>query len=593
MCGVIGYIGEKQAEPVLFNALSQLEYRGYDSCGIAVIGKDGIAVCKDAVRIATLAEIAPELRGTTGIGHTRWATCGKPSRENAHPHLDCGGRVAVVHNGVINNYSRLKKELVAAGHKFSSETDTEVIAHLIEKYYSGNFEDAVGKAVRDLEGSYAFIAMMESENELVAVRKDSPLIIGIGDHEKFIASDVPAVLDYTNRIIYLENGDLAVVTKNNIKITQNRVPVIRKEQRTAWSAGDAGRGGYEHFMLKEIHEEPRVITDTLEECLRQEVVPALVPESGRVTPLLFLACGTSYHAGLIGKQLTEAILRLSAQAELASEFIYTGQAGLVSSAIAITQSGETADTLRAMEKVKAAGGRLIAITNVPGSSATRTTDTVLYTRAGPEISVAATKSFIAQLVVLYWLIISQAKINIRVRDGLLQELRQLPGKVQQVLDADDAIKEYAGYLSRFENVFFVGRGLNYPVALEGALKLKEVSYIHAEGYAAGEFKHGAFALLNEKTPVVALLTHDATYDSMMTTLKEIKARGSPVMAVAGENDEVISETADIVLPVPEVNPVLSPVLNTVILQLIAYFTAKYRGCPVDFPRNLAKSVTVE
>lgn len=592
MCGVIGYIGERQAEPVLFNALSHLEYRGYDSCGIAVADNDSIAVYKDAVRVQSLAESAPGLKGTAGIGHTRWATCGKPSRENAHPHLDCTGRIAVVHNGVIGNYSRLKKELIASGHRFSSETDSEVIAHLIEKYYSGNFENAVAKAVRDLEGSYAFIALMAGDPCLVAARKDSPLIIGLGDYENFIASDVPAVLDYTNRVIYLENGDLAVVTKKDVKIRQNGSLVARKEQRTVWSAGDAGRGGYEHFMLKEIHEEPHVISETLEECLRCETVPALVQESGRF-PLLFLACGTSYHAGLIGKYLVEEIMKITARTELASEFIYNGQGGLVSSAVAITQSGETADTLRAMEKVKASGARLTAITNVPGSSATRIADTVLYTRAGPEISVAATKSFIAQLIVLYWLTVCQSRLNIRLRDSLLQEVKGLSSKVQRVLDGGDAVKEYAAYLSHFENVFFLGKGLNYPVALEGALKLKEVSYIHAEGYAAGEFKHGAFALLDEKTPVIALVAPDMTHESMIMTLKEIKARGSPIMAIASENDEVISETADYVITVPEVNPLVSPVINTVVLQLIAYFTAKNRGCPVDFPRNLAKSVTVE
>ncbi len=593
MCGVIGYIGERPAQPVLLRALGRLEYRGYDSCGIAVMDSR-IAVYKDAVRVAALVEISPKFRGTTGIGHTRWATCGKPSMENAHPHLDCGGKVAVVHNGVISNFSRLKKELILAGHRFSSETDTEVIAHLIEKYDAGNFEEAVRQAVRDIEGSYAFIAMMEGEPYLVAVRKDSPLIIGIGDHENFIASDVPAILDYTNRVVYLENGDQAVVGRNSIKITQNGIPVVRKEQRTLWSAADAGRGGYEHFMLKEIHEEPRVITDTLDEYLTQGAIPAgLFPGNVPQPQLLFIACGTSYHAGLIGKYLAEEMLQTPARAEIASEFAHSGQAGPMALAVAITQSGETADTLRAMERIKAAGGHVTAITNVAGSSATRVADVTLYTRAGPEISVAATKSFIAQLIVLYWLTISQAKLNVRLRDNLIQEMRQLSSKVQQILDGDDAIKEYAEYLSHYEDVFFVGRGINYPIALEGALKLKEISYIHAEGCAAGEFKHGAFALLDEKTPVVALLTRDKTYDSMMTTIKEIKARGSPVLAVTSEDDETIAETADFVLTVPGVNPIFSPVVNTVVLQLIAYFAARYRGCPVDFPRNLAKSVTVE
>ena len=594
MCGVIGYTGEKQAQPVLLNALSHLEYRGYDSCGIAVTGGSSLSVYKDAVRVAGLAGMAPELPGKTGIGHTRWATCGKPSAANAHPQVDCQGKIALVHNGVITNYLRLRRELSAAGHRFSSETDTEVIVHLIEKYFQGDFKNAVGQALKDIEGSYAFIVAMAGTDCLIAARKDSPLIIGIGDHENFIASDIPAILDYTNRVIYLENGDLAVVTKDNIQITRNGVPVVRKEQRTTWRAADAGRGGYEHFMLKEIHEEPHVILDTLTECLnRYEAAPMLVSDYGRFTPPLFFGCGTSYHAGLIGKYLVEELMRVPARAEMASEFNYSGMVNSIVNSVAITQSGETADTLRVMEKIKAAGRRVLSITNVPGSSATRLADVTLYTRAGPEISVAATKSFTAQLVVLYWLVGSQSNLNTRRRESLTQEMRQLSSRVQQILDDSDAIRDCADYLSRFQDVFFIGRGINYPVALEGALKLKEISYIHAEGYAAGEFKHGAFALLNEKTPVVAVLAQDETHESMMTTIKEIKARGSPLVAVAPENDDAISEAADYVLTVPAINPLLSPVVNTTVLQLLAYFTARYRGCPIDFPRNLAKSVTVE
>lgn len=593
MCGVIGYIGERQAQAILLSALNRLEYRGYDSCGVAVAGGN-IAVFKDAVRVAALAEAAPRFKGTVGIGHTRWATCGKPSRENAHPHLDCHGKIAVVHNGVINNFAALKKELIAGGHVFSSETDSEVIVHLIEKYYTGDFAGAVRKALHDIEGSYAIIAMMAGESYLVAARQDSPLIIGLGDRENFIASDVPAVLDFTNRVIYLENGDLAVVSKNGVSVTQNGLPADRKEQRTLWSASDAGRDGYEHFMLKEINEEPRVITNTLEEYLdRAALEPVLQPRDGKMPPLLFLACGTSYHAGLIGKYLTEEFWQAPARAELASEFAYAGQVGTATSAVAITQSGETADTLKAMGKVKASGREVVAITNVAGSSASRIADVTLFTRAGPEISVAATKSFIAQLIVLYRLILSHPRINNRLREALGQEMRQLGVKVKQILDDSELIREQALYLSHYDNVFFIGRGINYPVALEGALKLKEISYIHAEGYAAGEFKHGAFALLGDRTPVVALLARDRTYDGMLTTVKEIKARGAPVLAVADENDETIAETADFVIPVPAVSPVFSPVPNTAVLQLLAYFAARYRGCPIDFPRNLAKSVTVE
>ena len=594
MCGIVGYIGQRQAQPIVLNCLRRLEYRGYDSCGIAVAGSS-IEVYKDAVRVEALAKVLPPLDGTVGIGHTRWATHGEPSQVNAHPHCDCKGNIAVVHNGVINNFQKLKQQLISEGHSFVSETDTEVISHQIEKYYDGNLEKAVEAALLDVEGSYAIIVLMVGEPRLVAARRDNPLIIGIGDRENFIASDVPAILDYTNRVIYLEDGDIGVITADSIKVRGDGTAVKRKQHRISWSIEDAQKAGYEHFMLKEIHEQPKVIRDTLGRYLSAaEPVAdwATIIDKG-LENILILACGTSYNAALVGKYIVEELVGIPVRAELASEFNYSGQALARTGAIAITQSGETADTLKAIKRLKGAGCRVVAIANVVGSTASRIADQTVYTLAGPEISVAATKSFTAQLMALYWLALSHSKLDISRRDSLITGLRRLPGKVQQVLDSEDEIKEGAEYLSKYKDVFFIGRGINFPVALEGALKLKEISYIHAEGYAAGELKHGPFALLSSDTPVVAIVAQDNTYEAMLTNIKEVKARGSPVVALAGEGDEAIGELADSVITVPQVDVIFSPVVNTVALQLLAYYVARFRGCSIDFPRNLAKSVTVE
>jgi len=593
MCGIVGYIGDKSAQSILINCLRRLEYRGYDSCGVAV-ATGGIEVYKDAVRVDEMAKATPKLEGTLGIGHTRWATHGEPSQVNAHPHLDCQGRIAVVHNGVINNSQKLRRQLTAEGHNFISETDTEVIPHLIEKYYNGDLEKAVEAAIGDVEGSYAIIVMVAGESKLVVARKDSPLIIGVSDRESFVASDAPALLDYTNRVIYLEEGDVGVVTEDSIKIKRNGQEIVGKEQKVLWKVEDAQKAGYEHFMLKEIHEQPKVIRATIGEYISvaetetRPVIPVADLEN-----MLIVACGTSYHAALIGKYLVEELVGIPVRTELACEFTYCCHIPDSTRAIVITQSGETADTLKAMKRLQAVGCRVTAITNVVGSTASRLADQVIYTRAGPEISVAATKSFTAELMALYWLALSVAKVDVRRIDNLTLGLRQLPEKVQQVLDNEDKINEYANYLSKYENVFFIGRGMNFPVALEGALKLKEISYIHAEGYAAGELKHGPFALLGANTPVIAIVAQDSTYDTMLTNIKEVKARGSPLMALAEEGDEVIGELADSVITVPQVDNIFSPVVNTVALQLLAYYTARQRNCSIDFPRNLAKSVTVE
>ncbi len=594
MCGIIGYVGRRQAQPILLGCLSRLEYRGYDSCGIAVAG-NSVQVYKDAVRVAALSQTAPRLSGTVGIGHTRWATHGEPCQVNAHPHCDCQGNITVVHNGIIDNFQSLKQQLTDEGHSFASETDTEVIPHLIEKYYNGNLEQAIELALRDLEGSYAIIVLTAGERKLVAARKDSPLIIGVGDRENFIASDVPAILDYTSRVIYLEDGDMGIVTADSVKVRRDGKDIEREEQKVLWNVEEARKAGYEHFMLKEIHEQPKVIRDTLSERLSAtEPIPELAAmiDDGAQT-MLILACGTSYHAALIGKYIIEGLLKIPVRVELASEFNHYSETLARTIAIVITQSGETADVLRAIKRLRAAGCKVLAITNVVGSSATRLADQTIYTKAGPEISVAATKSFTAQLMVLYWLITSHAKIETSRLDNLLAGLRQLPSKVQQVLDNEAKLAEHAKYLSGYDNVFFIGRGINFPVALEGALKLKEVAYIPAEGCAAGELKHGPFALLGSNTPVIAILAKDDTYRAMLTNIKEVKARRSPLTALADERDETIESIADSVITVPHVDAIFSPVVNTVALQLLAYYTAKERGHPIDFPRNLAKSVTVE
>jgi len=594
MCGIVGYIGQRQAQPILLDCLSKLEYRGYDSCGIAVAG-NSVKVYKDAVRVAALSKVAPQLSGTAGIGHTRWATHGEPSRLNAHPHSDCRGNITVVHNGVINNYQELRKHLTSEGHTFVSETDTEVIPHLIEKYYDGNLEQAVEAALRNVEGSYAVIALAANEHKLVAARKDSPMIIGVGDRENFVASDVPALLDYTDRVIYLEDGDMGVLTADSIKISRDGREVKNEEQTVLWNVDDARKAGYEHFMLKEIHEQPRVIRDTLGEWVSATTSLADLTRmrDDSTDAMLILACGTSYHAALIGKYIMEELLRIPVRTELASEFNYYAQALARTIAIVITQSGETADILKTMKKLRGAGCKILAITNVVGSSATRIADQTIYTKAGPEISVAATKSFTSQLMVLYWLTMSYSGVDARRLSSMLLGLRQMPNKVQQVLDNEDKLIEHAQDLSKYDSVFFMGRGINFPVALEGALKLKEISYIHAEGYAAGELKHGPFALLGSNTPVIAIIARDNSYEPMLTNIKEVKARGSPLIVLADERDEAIASVADAVIAVPQVDAIFSPVINTVVLQLLAYYTAKERHCAIDFPRNLAKSVTVE
>jgi glucosamine--fructose-6-phosphate aminotransferase (isomerizing) len=592
MCGIVGYIGERDAQPILLASLSKLEYRGYDSCGIA-LADTGLSVFKDAVRVSELAASLPLLAGTAGIGHTRWATHGAPSKINAHPHTDCSGRIAIVHNGVINNYQKLRQLLINEGHVFTSETDTEIIAHLVEKYYQDDLRLALELALKDIEGSYAVIAIAEGKRELVVARKDSPLIMGIGDRENFIASDIAAVLDYTSRVIYLEDGDTGVVSADSIRISRNGQDVNRNEQKILWTPEQAQKGGYEHFMLKEIHEQPRVVRDTLAGYFSGDVPSFSSLNLNTDSRTIILACGTSYYAAAVGQHVIESLLGVPIRIEIASEFNYLDRCPVESIGIGLTQSGETLDTLKAMKRLKETGCRIIAITNVVGSTASRVADSTLYMRAGPEISVAATKTFTAELISLYWMAATSLPAVDRRHKELIMALRQLPGKVQEVLATKDTIISVAETLAGHENVFYIGRGINYPIAMEGALKMKEVAYIHSEAYSAGEIKHGPFALLSHSTPVVAVVATDNTHEAMLTNIKEIKARGAPVYAIADEDDDYINDLADIVLKVPKIDVLLSPFVNTVVVQLLAYYAAKKRGCPIDFPKNLAKSVTVE
>jgi len=590
MCGIIGYVGNRQAQPLLLDSLSKLEYRGYDSCGLAV-GGNSIKVFKNAGRVEELRAASPLLQGTVAIGHTRWATHGSPSSINAHPHVDCNGRIAVVHNGVITNYQTLRQRLIIEGHNFVSETDTEVIPHLIEKHYKGNIEKAVEAALGEIEGSYAIAVLAAKDAKLVVARKGCPLIIGVSDRENFVASDVPALLEYTNSVIYLENGDIGVITADSIKITRDGIEVDRKEEKIFWSIEDVQKGGYEHFMLKEIHEQPRAIRDTIEECLSSNSSPVL----GRnIENLSMVACGTSYHAALIGKYVIEELLAIPVAVEIASEFNHRRRQPIpTSTAIVLTQSGETADVLVAMKRLLEVARTIVVITNVPGSTATRIAKQTVYIKAGPEVSVAATKTFTAQLIALYQLILSCPSLNRRICKRLVAELRTMPSAVQQVLNNESEIMDCARILSQYDNAFFIGRGISFPIALEGALKLKEISYIHAEGCAAGELKHGPLALAHKDVPIIAITPQDSTYEAMVTNIKEVKARDAPVIALVDETDGIMEQLADFVIRVPHVTSIFSAVVNAVAVQLLAYYAAKYRGCPIDFPRNLAKSVTVE
>ncbi len=610
MCGIVGYVGNRKVTPVLVNGLRRLEYRGYDSAGIAGYRSGQLRVYKAAGRLANL-EQRIDGEGVVercGIGHTRWATHGSPSDSNAHPHTDCTGNFAVVHNGIIENNGELRQWLQDNGHAFHSETDTEVIPHLIEHYYEGNPIAAVKKAVQRLKGSYAIaVISREQPNQLIAVRQDSPLIIGLGETENFLASDIPAVLEYTRSVYILEDGEIAVVTPDRVEVyTVDGEPVLKKLFKVEWDPAMAEKEGYEHFMLKEIHEQPRAVRETMRGridpntgLVNLEELSLTASRIQAIDKVVLIAAGTAFHAGLIGKSLIEKLARIPVMAEVASEFRYMDpMVDDKTLALVISQSGETADTLAGLREAKRRGAHTLAITNVLGSSAAREADDVIYTWAGPEIAVASTKAYTAQLVVMYLLALHLAVSKSRIRSdyarNIVSQMQQLDDWIKCVFVAhEERIREYAQRWTNKGHVFFIGRGADSYSALEGQLKLKEISYIHAEALAAGELKHGTLALIEDGVPVVALATQHALLDKMISNMREVKTRGAELLAIAAAGSEQMKQITSDVIFLPKADDLLMPILSAIPLQLLAYYAAIARGCDVDKPRNLAKSVTVE
>ena len=614
MCGIVGYIGPKKVTRLLLDGLKRLEYRGYDSAGVAIIDGGEVKITRSKGKLAVLEDIVSNdsFDGHVGIGHTRWATHGKPSDENAHPHK--AGPIVVVHNGIIENYLELKEILLDEGHVFSSETDTEVISHLIYRFIQkgDGFRDAVMNALKMIEGSYALGILNEDEpGSLIGARNESPLVVGLSDGEFFIASDVPALISHTRNFIFLDDGEVVEYRNNEFSITDLDGAVKEKTpRRIDWSPVMAEKGGYKHFMLKEIFEQPQGIIDTIRGRISEERGEVILPEIGLsekqikdVEKIMIVACGTSWHAGLVGKFIMEEMLRIPTDVELGSEFRYrdpiVGEKTLL---VSITQSGETTDTLAAMREAKEKGCYLMTICNAVESSAARMADGVIYTHAGPEIGVASTKAFTTQLVSLYLISLYIAQVlgklnQNQIRERIL-ELIKVPGYVEKVLSTSDDIRDIARKYMHARNFLYLGRNINYPIALEGALKLKEISYIHAEGYPAGEMKHGPIALIDEEMPVVVLITKNSTYDKVLANIEEVKARDGMVISIANTGDDRIKMKGDEVLSddiisIPETDPMLTPIVLTIPLQLLAYHVADLKGTDVDQPRNLAKSVTVE
>jgi glucosamine--fructose-6-phosphate aminotransferase (isomerizing) len=613
MCGIVGYIGERDSVPIILDALGRLEYRGYDSAGIAVIDADGaLAGSKAEGKLSRLAERlnnGEHLSGVVGVGHTRWATHGAPTDANAHPHEDCRGKIAVVHNGIIENYAALRARLIELGHVFSSETDTEVLAHLIELHYDGDLEAAVRRTVHEVRGAYALgVISSDDPDHLVFARNGaSPLVIGIGDGEMYVASDTPAILPYTRREIILQEGEIAVVGRDGFRLTDYTGARIEREPiLISWDATSAEKTGFKHFMLKEIFEQPHVIKETLSGRVDDGGNVHLGAELGaitaesleRVSKIAITGCGTAYHAGLIGMYLLRSLVRLPVEIELASEFRY-GDPVIDPTAlvIALSQSGETADTIEAVRIAKNSNCAVLGICNVLGSHLTRLADGVLFTRGGPEIGVAATKTYVSQVTAMMLFALYLARLRGTADERRLREVAEgtklLPAAIDLVLNTSDEIRRVARELRKAQSVLFIGRYVNFPTALEGALKLKEISYIHAEGYPAGEMKHGPIALLDSGVPVVGIATQDRVREKMISNLMESKAREAPVIAVANYGDKEVASVSDHVFWVPKVDELLSPIVNVIPLQLLAYHIADIEGKDVDQPRNLAKTVTVE
>jgi len=612
MCGIVGYIGDKDAVGLIVDGLKRLEYRGYDSAGIAVLGAAGLEVRRAAGRIKMLEGLLRErpLKGSIGIGHTRWATHGRPTDDNAHPHTDGSGTLVVVHNGIIENYLPIKERLAAEGHVFTSETDTEVIAHLVERHLQDTprLDEAVRRALRELSGSYAIgVLSKQMPDRLVAAKHGAgSVVVGLGQGETFLASDIPALLAHTRDVVILEDGDVAVVTRHGVEITDLAgAPVSRTPTRILWDPILAEKGGYRHFMLKEIYEQPRAAADTLRGRVSPEGGTVVLPDIGLdpeivagLQRVVLVACGTSYHAALVGRFLIERLAGISAEVDLGSEYRYRDAVlGPQTLVVALSQSGETADTLGAVKAARDKGAPIVGITNVVGSALARESTGLLYTHAGPEIGVASSKTFTATLTACYLLALwlGRRRGAIPAEDGRkhIQGLLELPRLLERVLENEPAIAELARDLAGYKNFLFLGRGIHYPIALEGALKLKELSYLHAEGYPAGEMKHGPIALIDDGMPVVALTPRDGSYDRMMGTIEEVRAREGRVIALAHEGDREIGARVSRVLAVPVSAELLSPIIMAVPLQLLAYHLAVRLGRDVDQPRNLAKSVTVE
>lgn len=609
MCGIVGYIGKQEACPILIDGLKRLEYRGYDSAGVAILSTGRIDVRRSVGKLKALeaAMAGCHPAGTLGIGHTRWATHGRPSDENAHPHSDCSGAITVVHNGIIENYMQLKNRLIGEGHKFTSETDTEVAAHLVESHYRGNLADAVRAAAKELEGSFALVVVARDEpDKMVAARRHSPLVVGLGDGESFVASDVAAFLKHTRDVVYADDDNVLVITCDRVSVTDlDGSPIDKPAQRVEWDAAMAERGGYEHFMLKEIHEQPWALRETMRGRLSPEMDRVELPGIGltdeeirRVDRVVMIACGTAYHASMAGKYAIEALCRIPVEIDFASELRYRNP--IIDErtlGIVISQSGETLDTIVGLREAKAKGAKVVAITNVVGSMAARESDGVLYTYAGPEIAVASTKAYTTQLMVLYLIALYFAQVRGALEGSRAAALRdalwELPQQAELILNDYRDIIDIAARYYCFNGFLYMARGINLASALEGALKAKEISYMHAEGYAAGEMKHGPIAMIDPTFATVAVAVRSATYDKMLSNIREVKARSGEVIAIANTHDEVISDYADRVIRVPDTDEVFSPVLVALPMQLLAYYVACSRGPSIDQPRNLAKTVTVE
>ena len=609
MCGIVGYLGNRQATEVLVEGLSKLEYRGYDSAGVAVNVGNELEIRKFKGRLAILAEDLENnpINGGLGIGHTRWATHGEPSDVNSHPHFNMAKTIAVVHNGIIENYMELREELQAEGVVFLSQTDTEVVAHLVDKFYEGNLLDAVYKATEKLRGAYALgVICKDNNNELVAVRKDSPLIVGIGEDENFIASDIPAILKYTRNVYFLENDEYVHIKGSNVTILDENRNVVEKElNEITWDVEAASKGGYEHFMLKEVYEQPNGVKETLIRRLNADGeiqlddIKMTKEDLEKINRVYIVACGTAYHAGLVGKFAIEKFAHIPVITDIASEFRYRDPfIDDKTLLILVSQSGETADTLASLRYAKEKGARILSVTNVVGSSIARESDDVFYTWAGPEISVASTKAYTTQLVSFYMIAldfaIKKGTISREYYNEMIEKLKYMPELVSKALEQETHIKEdVAKELKNATSAFYLGRGLDYNLAMEGALKIKEISYIHAEAFAAGELKHGTIALIEEGTPVIAIATQEELFEKMVSNMQEVKARGAYVIAVAQEHNKEVEKAADKVIYIPNVDDILSSILTVLPLQLLSYYVAVQRGCDVDKPRNLAKSVTVE